>query len=155
MRRNSFAALGMGLVVLMGAVAWPFTKAHLQAVAVLRLVGGQPVPWIISKAIAEPVRKEDLQFVTSVGEVRGRLYVPNRHPNAPALVVLHGVHHLGIDEPRLVSFASAMASCGVRVLTPELPGIKDYHVDRNSVQVIGESSGGFRGRPVDRWGCWG
>jgi dienelactone hydrolase len=101
------------------------------------------VPWILSKVIAEPVRKEDLQFVTGVGEVRGRLYVPDRHPNAPALVVLHGVHHLGIDEPRLVSFASAMASCGVRVLTPELPGIKDYHVDRNSVQVIGESTRWF------------
>jgi pimeloyl-ACP methyl ester carboxylesterase len=143
MRRNSFVALGIGLVVLMCAVAWPFTRAHLQAVAVLRLVGGQPVPWIISKVIAEPVRKEDLQFGTSVGEVRGRLYVPDRHPNAPALVVLHGVHHLGIDEPRLVSFASAMASCGVRVLTPELPGIKDYHVDRRSVQVIGESTRWF------------
>ena len=142
-RRNRFAALGIGLVVLMCAVAWPFTKAHLQAVEVLRLVGGQPVPWLITKVIAEPVRKEDLQFVTGVGEVRGRLYVPNRHPNAPALVVLHGVHHLGIDEPRLVSFASAMASCGVRVLTPELPGIKDYHVDRNSVQVIGESTRWF------------
>ncbi len=25
----------------------------------------------------------------------------------------------------------AMASCGLRVLTPELPGIKDYHVSRD------------------------
>jgi pimeloyl-ACP methyl ester carboxylesterase len=128
------------------AVAWPFTRAHLQAVAVLRLVSGQPVPWIISKIIAEPVRTEDLQFATGVGAVRGRLYVPARHPNAPGLVVLHGVHHLGIDEPRLVSFASAMASCGLRVLTPELPGIKDYHVDRSSVQVIGESTQWFMGQ---------
>jgi pimeloyl-ACP methyl ester carboxylesterase len=60
--------------------------------------------------------------------------------------VLHGVHHLGIDEPRLVSFAAAMASCGLRVLTPELPGIKDYHVDRSSVQVIGESARWFAGQ---------
>jgi pimeloyl-ACP methyl ester carboxylesterase len=146
MRRKSFAALVVGLLVALCAVAWPFTKAHMQAVAVLRLVGGQPVPWIVSKMIAEPVRTEELQFATGVDAVRGRLYVPERHPNAPGLVVLHGVHHLGIDEPRLVSFASAMASCGVRVLTPELPGIKDYHVDRSSVQVIGESTQWFAGQ---------
>ena len=34
-------------------------------------------------------------------------------------------------------------SCGLRVLTPQLPGIKDYHVDRSSVQVIGESAKWF------------
>jgi pimeloyl-ACP methyl ester carboxylesterase len=45
-----------------------------------------------------------------------------------------------------VSFAAAMASCGLRVLTPELPGIKDYHVDRSSVQVIGESTRWFAGQ---------
>ena len=49
------------------------------------------------------------------------------------------VHHLGIEEPRLRGFARAMASCGIRVLTPELPGIKDYHVSRESVRTIGES----------------
>jgi pimeloyl-ACP methyl ester carboxylesterase len=49
------------------------------------------------------------------------------------------VHHLGIEEPRLMGFATAMASCGIRVLTPELPGIKDYHVSQGSVRTIGES----------------
>jgi dienelactone hydrolase len=75
--------------------------------------------------------------------VRAKLYLPERHPGAPGLVVLHGVHHLGIEEPRLVNFARAMAGCGLRVLTPELPGIKDYHVDLGSVRVIGESARWF------------
>jgi dienelactone hydrolase len=145
LRKKRFAALLVGLLVL-AAVAWPFTKAHMQAVAVLRLVSGQPVPWIITKLVAEPVRTEDVQFTTATGVVRGRLYLPEGHPDAPGLVVLHGVHHLGIEEPRLVSFARAMASCGVRVLTPQLPGIADYHVDRGSVQVIGESARWFAGQ---------
>jgi dienelactone hydrolase len=145
LRKKRFAALLVGLLVL-AAVAWPFTKAHMQAVAVLRLVSGQPVPWIITKMVAEPVRTEDVQFTTAAGVVRGRLYLPEGHPDAPGLVVLHGVHHLGIEEPRLVSFARAMASCGVRVLTPQLPGIADYHVDRGSVQVIGESARWFAGQ---------
>jgi hypothetical protein len=143
LRKKSFAALVVGSVVVLCAVAWPFTKAHLQAVAVLRLVSGQPVPWIISRMVAEPVRTEDVQFTTSIDVVRGRLYLPERNADAPGLVVLHGVHHLGMDEPRLVSFAAAMASCGVRVLTPQLPGIADYHVDRSSVRVIGESARWF------------
>jgi pimeloyl-ACP methyl ester carboxylesterase len=53
------------------------------------------------------------------------------------------VHHLGIDEPRLVAFASAMAGCGIRVLTPELPGIKDYRVSQDSVATIGGSARWF------------
>ncbi|HEY1994339.1 MAG TPA: alpha/beta hydrolase [Edaphobacter sp.] len=144
--RKTSAALVVSSAVVLGAVAWPFTKAHLQAIAVLRLVSGQPVPWLIRTMVAEPVRTEDVQFATEAGVVRGRIYLPERHPNAPGLVVLHGVHHLGIDEPRLVSFAFAMASCGLRVLTPELPGIKDYHVDRSSVLVIGESTRWFAGQ---------
>jgi pimeloyl-ACP methyl ester carboxylesterase len=62
------------------------------------------------------------------------------------MVIFHGVHHLGIDEPRLMGFARAMASCGIRVLTPELPGIKDYHVSRDSVRTIGESAKWYAGQ---------
>jgi pimeloyl-ACP methyl ester carboxylesterase len=142
---KSFAVLTAGLVTV-GALAWPFAKAHMQAIAVLRLVGGQPVPWMIRKTVAEPVRTKDVQFASAAGLVKGRVYLPERHPDAPGLVVFHGVHHLGIEEPRLVSFATAMASCGVRVLTPELPGIADYHVDRSSVRVIGESTRWFAGQ---------
>jgi dienelactone hydrolase len=83
---------------------------------------------------------------------RARMYTPVRHPDAPALVVLHGVHHLGMDEPRLIAFASAMASCGLRVLTAELPDIKDYHVGANSIATIGDAAQWMArqngGRPV-------
>ena len=146
LRKKALAVVLMASVVVLGAVAWPFTKAHLQAVAVLRLVSGQPAPWAIGKLVTEPVRTKDVQFATNAGLVKGRLYLPQRHPDAPGMIVLHGVHHLGIDEPRLVNFATAMASCGLRVLTPELPGIKDYHVDLDSVQVIGESAKWFAGQ---------
>ena len=151
MRKKTFAALVLGFIVAASAVAWPFIRAHLQAIAILRLVSGQKVPSVISKLVTEPVQTTDVNFATEAGVVRGRLYLPERHRDAPGFVVLHGVHHLGIDEPRLVGFARAMASCGLRVLTPELPGIKDYHVDLGSVQVIGASARWFAkqtGAPV-------
>jgi dienelactone hydrolase len=143
LQKNIFVASLVCLLVVTGVAAWPFTRAHLQAVAILRIVSGQPVPWIIRKLVTEPIRTEDVNFATNAGVVRGRLYLPGGHPDAPGLVILHGVHHLGIDEPRLENFARAMAGCGLRVLTPELPGIKDYHVDLGSVRVIGESARWF------------
>jgi pimeloyl-ACP methyl ester carboxylesterase len=146
MRRRWRIAAALGVILIACAAVWPFVKAHLQAVAVLRLVGGQRVPWVVREMVEEPVRTEEVRFATAAGMVRGRIYLPVGRPDAPGLVVLHGVHHLGIDEPRLVSFAGAMASCGLRVLTPELPGIKDYHVGRGSVQVIGESARWFAER---------
>ena len=145
-KKSRLIALSVGLLITIGAVTWPVTRAHLQAVAILRLVSGQKVPWIISRLVTQPVRIEEVNFATPAGVVRGRLYLPEQHTGAPGLVVLHGVHHLGIEEPRLASFARAMASCGLRVLTPELPGIKDYHVDLGSVRVIEESARWFARR---------
>jgi acetyl esterase/lipase len=150
--------LGAGTIVLC-TTGWPFAKAHLQAFAVLREVAGEPVPWV-ARAVTVPVTTQDLSIpIETPGgqeQVRARLYEPvgwtlKDKPNAPAMVVFHGVHHLGIDEPRLTGFAAAMASCGVRVLTPELPGIKDYRVSQDSVHTIGESVKWYAtqtGRPV-------
>jgi pimeloyl-ACP methyl ester carboxylesterase len=119
--------------------AWPFAKDHLEAVSVLQQVSGKPVPSLIAHIVSHPIHTQDLNLNVESGQVRARLYLPDNLPNAPALVVFHGVHYLGIDEPRLMSFAAAMASCGMRVLTPELPDIKDYHVDSTSTKTIGES----------------
>ena len=138
-RRTELAALV--LIAALGCLGvWPFTKAHLQSMAVLDLVGNQPVPPLLRHLVSQPIRVEDVSFPSAGGSVRARLYTPVKHVDAPALVVLHGVHHLGMDEPRLIAFASAMASCGLRVLTPELPDIKDYHVGANSIATIGDAA---------------
>jgi pimeloyl-ACP methyl ester carboxylesterase len=68
------------------------------------------------------------------------MYTPVNHPDAPGMVVVHGVHYLGMDEPRLEAFASAMAGCGLRVLTPELPDIKDYRIGASSIASIGDTA---------------
>jgi dienelactone hydrolase len=141
--RLLFAVLLVAGLVVLGVSAWPFTRAHLQAVAILQQVSGQPVPRVVSAFVGAPVEVKDSDFETESGVVRARLYTPKDKPDAPALIVLHGVHHLGIDEPRLEAFAAAMASCGIKVLTPELPDIKDYHVDSTSIKTIGESTQWF------------
>jgi len=131
-----YAAALIGLAALCG----PFVKCHLQAIALLDLVANQPVPALLQKIVSEPITTQDLTLNTTQGAITARMYTPVGHPQAPALVVLHGVHHLGMNEPRLIAFASAMASCGLRVLTPELPDIKDYHVGANSIATIGDAA---------------
>jgi pimeloyl-ACP methyl ester carboxylesterase len=142
LRKAEFYTLLGASVLVFCLSAWPFTKAHLQAVAVLCEVGGEPVPWFAHE-VTVPITTRDFQFAVEAANgqqmVRARLYLPVNKPNAPAIVIFHGVHYLGIDEPRLMGFAAALASCGMRVLTPELPDIKDYHVSEDSVRTIGES----------------
>jgi acetyl esterase/lipase len=118
----------------------------MQAIAVLDQVSGQPVPRIVGDFVAEPITIEDLSFTAESGPIRARIYLPTDKRNAPALIILHGVHHLGIDEPRLEAFATAMASSGLRVLTPELPDIRDYRVGEASIRAIGESTRWFARR---------
>ena len=153
-RRKTFYAILATALGILCLSAWPFTESHLQSIAVLRAVAGQRVPWI-ARDLTVSVTTEDFSFPIEATnrkqQVRARLYTPRNKPNAPAMVIFHGVHHLGIDEPRLMGFAAAMASCGIRVLTPELPDIKDYHVSQDSVRTIGESVKWFAlqtGQPV-------
>ncbi|HXS12054.1 MAG TPA: hypothetical protein VN734_05080 [Acidobacteriaceae bacterium] len=130
----------VGTAILLAFAGWPMLRVHLQSVAVLDLVGDKPVPSWLRWFVSEPIAVRELPLPLPSGTVRARLYTPLAPKNAPAILVLHGVHHLGIDEPRLENFATAMAACGVQVLTPELPDIKDYQVGANSIATIGESA---------------
>ncbi|HTC61613.1 MAG TPA: alpha/beta fold hydrolase [Candidatus Saccharimonadales bacterium] len=83
---------------------------------------------------------QELTLSASQGPVRARLYLPRGVARPPGMVLVHGIHHLGMDEPRLVNFARAAASNGFSVLTPEVTALADYHVDGASISTIGESS---------------
>jgi dienelactone hydrolase len=128
------------VLVVLGLAGWPALRVHLQSAAVLDLVGNTPVPFLLRRFVREPIEVRDLNLPLASGTVRARLYTPLQMANAPSIVLLHGVHHLGIDEPRLETFATAMAACGVQVLTPELSDIKDYRVGAGSIATIGESA---------------
>jgi len=83
---------------------------------------------------------QEVTLSTTQGPVRARLYVPRGVAHPPGMVLVHGIHHLGIDEPRLMNFARAAASDGFSVLTPEIVALADYHVDGASIGTIGEST---------------
>lgn len=118
---------------------WPRIRAYLQAAAILGELNGKPVPRLLRSIAAMPLTTRTLTIPSSAGVVEARLYTPVGFPNAPGLVLVPGVHYLGIDEPRLMAFARSLASCGLRVLTPELPDSRDYRIQPSDVQAIGDS----------------
>jgi pimeloyl-ACP methyl ester carboxylesterase len=86
-----------------------------------------------------PVETQEITLSIANGAVRARLYLPGGVAHPPGMVLVHGIHHLGIDEPRLMSFARAAAGNGFAVLTPEVAALADYRVDGASIATIGES----------------
>ena len=86
------------------------------------------------------VQTQEITLSFTHGAVRARLYMPGGVAHPPGMVLIHGMHRLGIDEPRLMSFARAAAGSGFAVLTPEVAALTDYRVDGASIATIGESS---------------
>jgi pimeloyl-ACP methyl ester carboxylesterase len=83
---------------------------------------------------------EDVSIPASAEEIPARLYLPVGVANPSGMVVVHGMHHLGMNEPRLVNFSRAVAGSGFAVLTPQIAALADYHVDSQSIATIGEST---------------
>lgn len=78
----------------------------------------------------EPAR----QIETRHGLARTRLYRPDRVRRAVLLVP--GVHAMGIDEPRLVALSQELAATGLAVVTMELPELLQYRFTPESVDMI-------------------
>jgi dienelactone hydrolase len=95
------------------------------------------------------VTESELVLDTPTGTARARIYDPagGRAPGEGlGLVMVHGVHRLGMDEPRLVRFARSIASTGIVVLTPDVRELADYTVDEKSVGTIGAATTTLRSR---------
>ena len=116
---------------------------YLRAAGLLLRIENPQHAGIIASFHTYPIEESLTELHTPAGTIRARLYIPKGVPNPPGMVIVHGVHHLGIDEPRLVAFARAMSSSGIRVLTPELLSLADYHVESSSIALIGYSARSF------------
>jgi acetyl esterase/lipase len=132
------------LLVLVSTYLW--LNPYLDSTSVLLRIGDPHRNDWLTRHGTNSIEIRDTHIQSSAGPVRARLYVPVGIPNPPAMVVLHGVHHLGIDEPRLVNFSHALATHGVLVLTPELADVADYHVEVSSIDVIGSAARDLKAR---------
>jgi dienelactone hydrolase len=122
------------------AVGWGPAASHVRAAALLqRFASGG--------AGAYAVDEEPANFASRGSAVPARVYIPRGRANPPRMVLLHGVHHLGIQEPRLIRFARTLAGAGVQVFTPQLQDLADYQVQPSSIETVGDAVHAVAGAP--------
>lgn len=127
-------------VVLTGAVLLHPVGAHLRAMSLLLRFSNAHAQGLSARFADHPFKEEDGYALTPHGTVRYRTYTPQDVLEPGGVVLLHGVHHLGIEDPRMWNLAHALAGAGVLVMTPELQDLADYRVTARTIDVIGDSA---------------
>lgn len=143
--RRAGRVVVFSLLVLIAVLARP-AVAHVRAASLLLRFADARAAGGIADVGRAPVDEVDTTVQTSRGPMAARLYVPRGVTSPPGLVLVHGVHRLGIEEPRLKRFARAISESGVVVLTPFVQEIADYTVDVRSVETIGAAARTVRAR---------
>ncbi|MDI3281829.1 hypothetical protein [Polyangium sp. 15x6] len=154
-RRNIRRAVLLVILAAIVLLARPADR-HLRAASLLLRFADERAQGFLPE-YGKHTLEESLTEVSSTrGPVRARVYSPVGVTNAPGVVIVHGVHRLAIDEPRLMRFARAIAASGVVVLTPEVKEIADYRIDPASIETLGAAAHSLRerlgGRPVGLMG---
>jgi hypothetical protein len=127
-------------VVFTGAVLLHPVGPHLRAMSLLLRFSSPQAQGLSASFAQHPLKEEEGSAQTPRGPLRYRLFIPQGVKDPGGIVLLHGVHHLGIEDPRMWNLARALASAGVLVMTPELQDLADYRVTPRTIDVIGDSA---------------
>jgi len=111
--------------------------SHLRAVSVLVRLSKPGATGFLTRFANHPVKEEEGTVETAQGTLRYRMYLPVDVAHPPGVVLLHGIHRAGIDEPRLINFGRTLADAGIEVMTPELADLADYRVSPRTIDTIG------------------
>ncbi len=131
------------LVPLLAVALYPTLRDYLRAASLLQRIGDPHATGWIANYDVHPVDVRDTSFDFNGAPIPARIYLPRGVDSAPGIVVIHGMHELGINEPRLVNFARSLAAGGFFVMAPQVPGIADYRVEAESAHLIGAAAQNF------------
>lgn len=147
-------ALVAAVVLLAAALGAPALLWHLRALYVLLKLEQPAARPAVAALVERSFVESELAVATPAGPMRARLYSPV-HPAATGMVVVHGVHFDGIDDPRLRAFARALAGAGVPVLTPHVTALTELRVEPGEVESIGSAAQELQRRTGHRVGVFG
>jgi pimeloyl-ACP methyl ester carboxylesterase len=139
-RSRAWAWLIAFALVAAAAASASYLRCDLQSYSLLVHFADPQASGPLLRWETKAISTQNVTIPTASGTISARLYLPMGAAHAPGMVVAHGIHHLGMDEPRLVSFARAVAGEGYAVLTPQITSLADYRVDPTSIATIGESA---------------
>src|SRR5678809_700840 len=72
---------------------------------------------------------------TPYGNVAAKFYMPDGETSRAVLLV-PGIHSMGIEEPRLTALAKDLAGAGVKVMAMALPDLQAYRITPRATDVI-------------------
>jgi pimeloyl-ACP methyl ester carboxylesterase len=114
--------------------------SHLRALSVLVRLSKPEATGFPTRFASHPFKEQEGTLETPQGPLRYRMYIPVDAAHPPGLVLLHGIHRAGIDEPRLINFGRTLAGAGIEVITPELADLADYRVSPRTIDTIGQAA---------------
>ena len=83
---------------------------------------------------------------TRHGEVPAQFYMPEGSATR-AVLLIPGIHSMGIEEPRLTALAEDLAATGLKVMAMALPDLQRYRITLNSPDVIEDAVTWMAARP--------
>jgi len=128
----TIAALVIAVVV-SAYVGAPYARAASFIVRAAAL-GGRIEAFANRQARAVVVQPRH-QVPTRYGDVAARMYVPEGTSRRTVLLV-PGIHSMGIEEPRLTALADDLAGAGVKVMAMALPDLQAYRITPRATDVI-------------------
>jgi dienelactone hydrolase len=135
------AVVTIGALAVAAALLWALVGEG--ALFVLRFQAGAAGDPITFAAEGASARLRDGRSVPV------RVYVPPGGQERVVLVI-HGVHRGGYDEPRLVYFAQRLVEAGFAVVTPEIEDLKRYEITARTVDDIEELVAWTAALPLNR-----
>ncbi|MGA8221837.1 MAG: alpha/beta fold hydrolase [Candidatus Acidiferrales bacterium] len=127
-------------VFLLAALALFYLRYDLRAYSVLMHLSDSQTSGALLRWETRSSTCMDLTIPTAGGPIAAQLYFPEGVAHPPGIVLIHGIHHLGIHDPRFQNLARSFSGAGFAVLAPVIDALADYHVDGESLETIGESA---------------
>jgi dienelactone hydrolase len=136
MSRRRLLTVLMALVIAVGVFAYvgaPYARAASFVVRAAGL-GGRAEAFANRQARTVVVQPRH-QVSTRYGDIPARLYVPEGNSHRTVLVV-PGIHSMGIEEPRLTALADDLAGAGLTVMAMALPDLQTYRITPRATDAI-------------------
>lgn len=137
--------LAAAVAALAIAILWapPYARALSFVIRAARIEG----PLLdAARSRTRPVVAEPIAPIrTRHGPIRSRVYRP-AGPADRAVVLVPGVHAMGVDEPRLAFLSTELAASGIAVAAIELPDLMQFELSTRSVDMIEDASRWLSGR---------
>jgi dienelactone hydrolase len=146
MRSRRVVILVVAIALIVGSfyMARPYARAASLIVRAANL-GGRAEAF--ANARAHPVNVRPRHNVsTRYGDVPAQLYAPSGDVDRAVLLV-PGIHSMGIAEPRLTALAADLAATGVTVMAMALPDLQRYQITARSSEIIEDAVTWMTARP--------